>query len=531
MRSFLQFTTFVSLSVAYALGATISGKAGTLTLSNQRISPDGFTRSASVINGIHPGPVITLNKGESASLNVVNQLTDEAMIVGATIHWHGMFQRKTNFMDGTEGVTQCPIAPGKSFKYSFNTDEVGTYWYHSHFGEQYCDGIRGAFIIYDPNDPLRSYYDVDDESTIISLSEWYHTPTASLPPGPKGADSTLINGKGRYPTGDKVDLAIINVTQGKRYRLRIISMSCDPFYTFSIDGHDLTVIEVEGTATKPYTINTIPVYAVYAGQRYSVVLNANQRPGNYWIRALPNSGNRGLNSTFDGGVNSAILRYAGALVQEPKTTIQTDKKILDETQLHPSTSLPPPGKATPDGADVDFKFTFGFDQEANLFTVNGTSYKSPSVPVLLQMLSDTQRAQDLMPKGSVFEVPRNKTVQLDFPAFSVGGPHPFHLHGHSFWVVKSADQKYNFVDPIIRDTVNGGNTNGDIVSIRFTTDNPGPWIFHCHIDFHLKEGLAVVFAEAPGDTKSFQQTPPDTWKQLCVDWNKQPDDVKHAGGN
>lgn len=37
-------------------------------------------------------------------------------------------------MDGTQGVTQCPIAPGNSFQYDFQVNQVGTFWYHSHFG-------------------------------------------------------------------------------------------------------------------------------------------------------------------------------------------------------------------------------------------------------------------------------------------------------------------------------------------------------------------------------------------------------------
>ena len=39
---------------------------------------------------------------------------------------------------------------------------AGTYWYHSHLSTQYCDGLRGPFVVYDPNDPLLSLYDVDD---------------------------------------------------------------------------------------------------------------------------------------------------------------------------------------------------------------------------------------------------------------------------------------------------------------------------------------------------------------------------------
>ena len=38
----------------------------------------------------------------------------------------------------------------------------GTYWYHSHFQNQYCDGLRGALVVYDPNDLNLGLYDVDD---------------------------------------------------------------------------------------------------------------------------------------------------------------------------------------------------------------------------------------------------------------------------------------------------------------------------------------------------------------------------------
>lgn len=40
--------------------------------------------------------------------------------------------------------------------------DVGTYWYHSHLSTQYCDGLRGPLIIYDPHDPHAHLYDIDD---------------------------------------------------------------------------------------------------------------------------------------------------------------------------------------------------------------------------------------------------------------------------------------------------------------------------------------------------------------------------------
>ena len=36
-----------------------------------------------------------------------------------TMHWHGIDQRNSPWMDGVHGVSQCPIQPGQSFTYRF----------------------------------------------------------------------------------------------------------------------------------------------------------------------------------------------------------------------------------------------------------------------------------------------------------------------------------------------------------------------------------------------------------------------------
>ena len=81
-------------------------------------------------------------------------------------------------------MSQCPIASGHSFLYNFTAGDqsgelhcmeqpamlrsnrvpyfIGTFWYHSHLSRQYCDGLRGPLVVYDPEDPLKLYYDVDD---------------------------------------------------------------------------------------------------------------------------------------------------------------------------------------------------------------------------------------------------------------------------------------------------------------------------------------------------------------------------------
>nr|AAM66348.1 laccase 2 [Trametes sp. C30]AAM66349.1 laccase 2 [Trametes sp. C30] len=515
MSKFQSLAAFIALSLSTGrLAAAAIGPKADLTISNANISPDGFTRAAVVANNQFPGPLITGNKGDNFQINVIDNLSNDTMLTSTTIHWHGFFQKGTNWADGPAFVNQCPISEGNSFLYDFSAaDQAGTFWYHSHLSTQYCDGLRGVMVVYDPNDPHQSLYDVDDESTVITLSDWYHTAARLGPRFPLGADTVLINGLGRFATGDPdAELAVITVTKGKRYRFRLANISCDPNFTFSIQGHTMNVIEVDSVNVTPYEVDSIQTFA---GQRYSFVLTADQDVDNYWMWAIPNVGT--INT--DGGVNSAILRYDGAAEIEPEAASPSVNNQLVESNVVPLTDVAAPGNPTVGGVDYALNLDFSFD--GTNFAINGESYTSPSVPVLLQILSGAQTAPDLLPNGSVYVLPSNATVELSFPMTATnapGAPHPFHLHGHTFYVVRSAGQTdYNYVNPPQRDTVSVG-AAGDNVTIRFRTDNPGPWFLHCHIDFHLEAGFAVVFAEDTPNVASVNK-PSAAWEDLCPTYN------------
>ena len=64
-----------------------------------------------------------------------------------TLHWHGLDQKQSFFMDGVPSITQCAIGPQDYFDYRFKAEPVGTHWYHSHHGAQRSDGMYGAFIV------------------------------------------------------------------------------------------------------------------------------------------------------------------------------------------------------------------------------------------------------------------------------------------------------------------------------------------------------------------------------------------------
>jgi iron transport multicopper oxidase len=162
---------------------------------------------------------------------------------------------------------------------------------------------------------------------------------------------------------------------------------------------------VDGINSEPLVVDSIQIFA---GQRYSFVLEANQTVDNYWIRAQPNTGN----TTFDGGLNSAILRYSGAPVTDPTTTSNLTNQLL-ETNLHPLQNAGAPGGNQ--SADVAIHLNMTFDTSADIYVVNGAQFVPPTAPVLLQILSGAHTAQDLLPAGSVYTLPPNKVIEVSIP--------------------------------------------------------------------------------------------------------------------
>jgi len=133
-------------------------------ITEKQYSLDGVSRIAIAVND-KPGHLteIIVEAGDTVIVNVKNN-----MRVPTTIHFHGLLQKQTPEMDGVAGVTQCPIMPGQSFTYKFSTgDQIGTFWWHSHFHGQYMDGLRGPFIIKEKNKPA-------NPEVIIQLADWYH---------------------------------------------------------------------------------------------------------------------------------------------------------------------------------------------------------------------------------------------------------------------------------------------------------------------------------------------------------------------
>ncbi|KAK0203807.1 Cupredoxin [Desarmillaria ectypa] len=342
-------------------------------------------------------------------------------------------------------------------------------------------GFRGPLTIYgpspliipqiyslgrysDPKDPLTHLYNVDDESTHNSTLPMLQQceATGIIPV----SDSGTVNGIGRFNGGPELDWSVINVVPGKRYRFRIINESARNVFTFSIDKQRLTVVEADGEGLTPSIVDSIEMLA---GQRYSVVVHANQRGGNYWINAPFAGGNPLNNLNQNATLSRAILRYAGAPRQNPTTpmTVGPANRVpLIEGNLRPLVPEPAP--------------------PADLFgTSTNVSYLPPVVSALLKVIDGEVEASDFSETENTF-LPANKTI----PANDDDDAHREFFHSaHSATLIltsirsdsfawrtflmnfeSNTTDKINTKDLIKRDIVAAGAAGA---MIRFRTDKPG----------------------------------------------------------
>jgi hypothetical protein len=157
--------------------------------------------------------------------------------------------------------------------------------------------------------------------------------------------------------------------------------------------------------------------------------------------------------------------------------------------------------------------------------VNATSWRASTVPTLNQAVAflspaaaspaaaktnasypfDTSTQQVL-----ALPVPSGQTTSVVVDVLLTNfddGAHPFHLHGHKFWILASSPSGYfpwstyqasynitgGLQGKMMRDTVTIDAYGW--VLLRFHADNPGLWALHCHIVWHMEAGMLVHFWE------------------------------------
>ncbi|CAR28376.1 ZYRO0F02574p [Zygosaccharomyces rouxii] len=498
-------------------------------------NPDGFKDKRMIgFNGEWPVPDIHVNKGDRVELYLTNGIDKD---IETSLHFHGLFHNTSygnqNQMDGPVMVTQCPILYGETYLYNFTVDDqVGTYWYHAHAGAQYGDGMRGAFVIHDPDEPFEYSKDL-----VIQLSDLYRQPYYDV----SDAFLSRYNPTGAEPIPQNVLFnntlnATLDFKPGETYLLRFINSGLFVSQYIAIESHNMTIVEVDGVYVKP---NTTDLIYVATGQRISVLVKAKENnPGrNFALMQIMDD------SMLDVIPPDLQLQWTHQVAYDkgydwPKTIdVGGLENAAEEFYLQPLDN-----RELYDDYDVQITFDVrmkNLGDGVKYAFFNNITYVDPKVPTLTTALTSGKLAKDPRIYGDninayVFE--KDEIVEIVVNNYDTG-KHPFHLHGHNFQLVQKSpafheDENFpeedqdkmtvpynesaplmNFPShPVTRDTILL-EPNGHVV-LRFKANNPGIWYFHCHVDWHLVQGLAAVFIEDP-ETLQEREKLGSNYKQVC----------------
>jgi L-ascorbate oxidase len=417
-------------------------------------------------------------------------------------------------------LSQWPIPPAHYFDYElhFESDQAGTYFYHSHVGFQGVS-CSGPLII---EERTRPPYDYDGERTVY-LSDFFNETDTEISEGLAAnpfvwsgeTNAVLINGIGVSNTLAQSDtsscpLATIAVQPGKKYRFRFIGATALSFVSLAFEGHNLSVIEADGGYTKP--VNT-SFMQVGPGQRYSALLITKtcdelQGQRRFWIQTET----RERPTLYRG---YALLVYSDECdIQVPTTpplTLPNTTLGWLDYELRP---LAP--NDFPSLDEVTRRVTLSMQMIVNgtiIWTENGLPWlwTFPSKPYLASLYQHDEsgipnyinavanggmdnRARAFPAKvGEVLEIVIQNTGAtsggLDVHSFHAHGAHVYDIGaGNGTYDAYANEERLQGTHPVKRDTTmlysyetkTDPGADGGWRAWRLRITEPGVWMIHCH---------------------------------------------------
>ncbi len=484
-------------------------------------------RTGLLVNGEFPGPTIEANWGDTIEVTVTNNIVGPEE--GTAIHWHGMLQQGTPYEDGIPGITQCPIAPGQSFTYSFDASLYGTSWWHSHYSAQYAGGVFGAMIIHGPPNAL-----YDHDLGPVMVTDYYHKDYNTIVEEVMGTDLTqiapysvnnLINGKGDFDCSTLTDnstctsnagLSKFQFTSGQSYRLRLINAGAEGLQRFSIDNHVMSVIAYDLVPIEPYNTTVV---TLGIGQRADVIVQANGSSTDLVYMRSTISTYCSLPYQPDA---LAIVYYENANTSATPTS--TGWTIDDTSCGNDALSATIPYESiTPAAANTTVQVSINFELNSTgnfLWTVDGSSFRVDYNDPILALAAGGNDSYPYSPEWNVYDFGTNQSIVIvvnnETPL-----SHPMHIHGHNMYVLNEGVGSWDGTtirsgNPMRRDVVQ---LQADgYVAFQIDADNPGVWPFHCHIAWHVSGGLYLNLLERP-DLIPSRISIPGKVDDLCTAWD------------
>ena len=400
-------------------------------------------------DGSVPGPVLRYRQGERLRIEVENTLEADT-----TVHFHGI--RLPNAMDGVPYLTQAPIAAkGGRFLYEFGLPDAGTYWYHPHLGspEQVGRGLYGALVVEEASPPAV------DRDLVWVLSDWRLDRQARMVEDfGNFMDASHAGRIGNTVTINGAIAEALEVRAGERIRLRLINASNARIYGLRFDGHTPWVIALDGHALEPYQPGNNRV-VLGPAQRADLILDCAGAQGRsyaaidefYARRAYRLLDIRYSNAPAYARTTPPVPRLTPNLLPEPDLAAAERHRIVF-------------------GGGMMGAMPSQREHRGQFWTVNGKPVPEHDhrYPPLLTLARGRSCVLELVNETSWH--------------------HPIHLHGHVFRVL-TRDGKPNplreWRDTVLLDP-------DSRAEIAFVADNPGDWMFHCHVLEHQATGMMAV---------------------------------------
>lgn len=512
--------------------------------------PDGVDHLVYAVNGVFPPPAVRVLPGEEVEITVVNKLSSQSM----AIHWHGQHHDGTPWQDGAAMFSQCPIPAGSEWTYKFKANpQPGTYLYHGHVGGT-AARVFGSFII---EGDVSSHAAAAIGEHTFMLGDWWHMSEQHMSAGvmalpfrwPGDPQSILVNGKGNFPCdanevytcgtdnctagstvvagagtspwfrysshGSLCDSSAITPlerfegSQGKTYLLRFIAGSLLSLFNVAIESHSMTVVEVDGYPTEPYSTSSVDINS---GQRVGVLVTLDKTPGDYVISfktrtrkavrtanallhylesaaplmsrsqadavtvAHPDWNNHSFTRDFQNSIqglysgNTALSPVPPDSEVERRFVFLTTHEYVEEDEYsntkHSITSIDDAvgsGENRPEKFCSSDKFS---GNHKNVWMLGRTHFKKSKTPVL-GMLHYGIDVDELREERGHYEVEIGKTYDIvvnHYPnCFKSCDTHSWHLHSGHFWSLGTFSGKWtgsdaqlaalNVANPPMRDSV------------------------------------------------------------------------------
>jgi FtsP/CotA-like multicopper oxidase with cupredoxin domain len=460
-RSLVLGGTSVAAGLALARSAQAAPTATskrTLTAAPSRASLVGALHPDTDVwsfDGQVPGPELRVQRGERLRVRVENRLAEDT-----TVHWHGI--RLPNAMDGVPHLTQPPIAAGEGFDYEFVCPDAGTFWYHPHQRShvQVGRGLYGALIV-EESEPIA----VDRDITWV-LDDWRLLRDASISGDFGNMHDVSHNGRvGNTVTINGRIRETFAVRAGERIRLRLINAANARIFGLGFAGHRPQVIALDGQPVEPRAPDNGRV-VIGPATRIDLVLDMSGHPGERYQ----------VTDTFYRGLEYRLVDLAYS--DEPPL-----RSSAPEAQVRlPANALPEPDL----GAAQRHQIALGGGMMGSM---HSAMLDGKQVDIRTLMHNGLAWAiNGVAARGHVHEplltLERGRSYVLDL-VNETAWPHPMHLHGHSFRVISRNGQptpRREWLDTVLLH-------RRERAEIAFVADNPGDWMFHCHILEHQAGGM------------------------------------------